>query len=222
MARCDVKSAKQASLGWAKLQQQRQQRKTERAAAPTAAAGTLMLLGGGSVPAAADQDCAWPHILHGMQRRQPRAPRRERPASVAASAHSQQPPCCATDGRAQLAPQLTWHVARPPSVSHHSVLPPSVCCRHSSPPHLQLESLDLVNCIIAPVFFANALALWDRGLLSAVYCVVLLLKGYQMGLLLLPNARRQHAHTRARCVRGHAGMAGTLVHASWPRHACTD
>ncbi|WIA22769.1 hypothetical protein OEZ86_009726 [Tetradesmus obliquus] len=62
----------------------------------------------------------------------------------------------------------------------------------------QLEALDLVNCIIAPVFFANALSMWTRGFLSSIYCLVLLLKGYQMGLLLLPNARRQHAHKRAR------------------------
>jgi hypothetical protein len=65
---------------------------------------------------------------------------------------------------------------------------------------LQLEALDLVNCIIAPVFFANALSMWMRGFLSSIYCIVLLLKGYQMGLLLLTNARKQHAHKRARYV----------------------
>lgn len=67
---------------------------------------------------------------------------------------------------------------------------------------LQLEGLDLVNCLIAPLFFANTLAMWTRGLLSAVYCAVLLLKGYQMGLLLLPGARQVHAHRKARCATG--------------------
>ncbi len=73
---------------------------------------------------------------------------------------------------------------------------------------LQLEALDLLNCLIAPLFFANALSRWwDHeilGILAATYCAVLLLKGYQLGLLLLPEAHRVHAHRKARCAEtGH-------------------
>jgi hypothetical protein len=36
-------------------------------------------------------------------------------------------------------------------------------------------------------------------MLSSIYCCVLLLKGYQLGLLLLPHARQHKAHKKARC-----------------------
>lgn len=64
---------------------------------------------------------------------------------------------------------------------------------------MQLEAFDLVNCLIAPIFFANTLSMWTRSVLSGIYCAVLLIKGYQMALLLLPNARRVQAHKHARC-----------------------
>ena len=49
------------------------------------------------------------------------------------------------------------------------------------------------------MFFANTLARWTNPALSLTYCTVLLVKGYQMGLLLLPSARAASAHKRARC-----------------------
>jgi hypothetical protein len=84
--------------------------------------------------------------------------------------------------------------AQRPCTARDILLPPLSC---RAP---QLESLDLVNCIIAPMFFANALSIWHWTGLSLVYCVVLLIKGYQLGLLLLPGARRKHKYRRARCV----------------------
>ncbi|WIA39137.1 hypothetical protein OEZ86_005266 [Tetradesmus obliquus] len=62
----------------------------------------------------------------------------------------------------------------------------------------QYELLDLYNCLIAPLFFANALSLFSARLLCSIYCAVLAIKGYQLGLLLLPAARQQQAHKRAR------------------------
>jgi hypothetical protein len=63
---------------------------------------------------------------------------------------------------------------------------------------LQYEYLDLCNCLIAPLFFANALSMFSASMLSSIYCAVLLVKGYQLGLLLLPRARQQKAHKKAR------------------------
>jgi hypothetical protein len=63
---------------------------------------------------------------------------------------------------------------------------------------LQYELLDLLNCLIAPLFFANALSMFSASMLNSIYCAVLLIKGYQMGLLLLPRARQQQAHKRTR------------------------
>lgn len=62
----------------------------------------------------------------------------------------------------------------------------------------QLEGLDLLNCLITPLFFASTLARWPRSLLGTVYCLVLGIKGYQMALLLLPAARQNNAHAKAR------------------------
>jgi len=67
---------------------------------------------------------------------------------------------------------------------------------------LQFEALDMLNCVICPIFFANMLARWPRSFVTVVYSLVLALKGYQLTLLLLPAARRQHAHLKARCVWG--------------------
>lgn len=64
---------------------------------------------------------------------------------------------------------------------------------------LQLEGLDLLNCLITPLFFASTLARWPRSFLSSVYCMVLAIKGYQMALLLLPAARKYKAHAKSRC-----------------------
>lgn len=64
---------------------------------------------------------------------------------------------------------------------------------------LQLEGLDLLNCLITPIFFASTLSRWPRSFLSSVYCMVLAVKGYQMALLLLPAARQNKAHMKARC-----------------------
>ena len=66
---------------------------------------------------------------------------------------------------------------------------------------LQLEVLDLMSCLIAPIFFATTLERWPRSLLANVYTVVLGIKGYQMALLLLPSARAVQAHGRARYVK---------------------
>jgi hypothetical protein len=41
--------------------------------------------------------------------------------------------------------------------------------------------------------------MFSARLLSSIYCAVLLVKGYQAGLLLLPAARQQQAHKRATC-----------------------
>lgn len=62
----------------------------------------------------------------------------------------------------------------------------------------EMEGLDLLNCLITPIFFASTLSRWPRSFLASVYCCVLALKGYQMALLLLPGARHIKAHSRAR------------------------
>ena len=93
---------------------------------------------------------------------------------------------------------------------------------------MQLEGLDLLNCLITPLFFASTLARWPRSFLSSVYCMVLAIKGYQMALLLLPAARRYKAHAKARCVLGrgcrthrtHAQLASAA--GALQRHAAHD
>mgnify|MGYP001806896551 CR=1 FL=1 len=70
---------------------------------------------------------------------------------------------------------------------------------HEPPCKLQLEGLDLLNCLITPLFFASTLSRWPRSFLSSVYCMVLAIKGYQMALLLLPAARKYRAHAKSRC-----------------------
>lgn len=63
---------------------------------------------------------------------------------------------------------------------------------------MQYEVLDLINCLITPIFFANMLSRWPKSFVTTVYCVVLTLKGYQLTLLLIPAARQRHAHAKAR------------------------
>lgn len=59
-------------------------------------------------------------------------------------------------------------------------------------------------------FFCSTLARWPRSFLSAVYCLVLAIKGYQMALLLLPAARKARAHAKSRCVLCTYVVAGYL------------
>jgi hypothetical protein len=66
--------------------------------------------------------------------------------------------------------------------------------------------LDVLYCIVSPVFLTAYLRLlvsagWleHSWLVSAVYYVILLLKGFHLALLLLPAARQAGAHTRHRC-----------------------
>lgn len=84
------------------------------------------------------------------------------------------------------------------------LIPATTCCA------VQLEGLDLLNCLITPIFFASTLSRWPRSFLSGVYCCVLALKGYQMALLLLPGARQIKAHSKARW-GGLAGRVGLLA-----------
>jgi hypothetical protein len=64
--------------------------------------------------------------------------------------------------------------------------------------HLQFEALDMINCLICPIFFANMLSRWPKDFVTAVYGVVLAVKGYQLMLLVMPAARQRHAHPKAR------------------------
>lgn len=63
----------------------------------------------------------------------------------------------------------------------------------------QWEALDLINCLISPIFFASMLSRWPKDLLTVAYGTVLALKGYQLMLLVMPAARKRHAHKKARC-----------------------
>jgi hypothetical protein len=63
---------------------------------------------------------------------------------------------------------------------------------------MQYEVLDLINCLITPIFFANMLSRWPKSFVTMIYCIVLTLKGYQLTLLLIPAARQRHAHAKAR------------------------
>lgn len=67
-------------------------------------------------------------------------------------------------------------------------------------PRLQFEALDMINCLICPIFFANMLSRWPKDFVTAVYGVVLAVKGYQLMLLVMPAARQHHAHPKARWV----------------------
>ena len=62
----------------------------------------------------------------------------------------------------------------------------------------QLEVLDFLMCIITPLVYAQALEKWPLGLLPAVYCCVLAIKGYQLALLSMSAANEAQAHRKAR------------------------
>jgi hypothetical protein len=87
---------------------------------------------------------------------------------------------------------------------------------------LQYQALDLIGCLMAPLFHATLLKL-SWGLISTIYGLVLILKGYQIGLLFLPAAQQQHAHQHARCgsqlqVSLHLHLQGTAPGAVYLSH----
>lgn len=82
--------------------------------------------------------------------------------------------------------------------------PPVIACIpfNKCPPcfALQFEAMDMINCLISPIFFASMLSRWPKDLLTFAYGAVLALKGYQLMLLTISAARERHAHRKARCV----------------------
>lgn len=58
--------------------------------------------------------------------------------------------------------------------------------------------LDLVYCAVSPVFLATCISLFLYGPASAVYYIVMLMKGFHLAMLLLPAARHAGAHTKHR------------------------